>query len=578
MQKLLGPHTVILSAPDRGWLLFRNPVTILCSRIQKHIIPAIEEAEKRAACGEYAAGFVTYEAAPAFDGALVTHQNSDFPLFWFGIFRQPERLDSLPAVTKDCILGPWHPDNKKADYLKAVRQIKTLLAAGETYQVNYTLRMQALFEGEPFALFHRIIQAQKTSFGAYLDLGDYVICSASPELFFHLDGSRLISRPMKGTAHRGRTLIEDRQIAQTLAESIKDRAENIMITDMMRNDIGRVAITGTVETSSIFHIEKFQTVWQMTSTVRSGTSASVVEIFRALFPCASVTGAPKPRTMEIIRNLEANPRKIYTGAIGLIGPGRSARFSVAIRTVLMNRNLHKAEYGVGGGIVWDSVPGEEYQECLIKTRILTEIRPAFQLLESMLWTQENGFYLLDLHLKRMEDSASYFDYPFQADEIQNRLCKAEAEFPESPLKIRLLLDEKGSIDLEQEPVKPSHAVTTRLAKTPVDDTNIFLYHKTTNRDVYIKALSEKGAADDVILWNNREQITEASSSNIVVKFGMEYWTPPVTCGLLPGTRRAELIGSGKIKESVIPRSQLIKADRIYLINSVRPWREAVLID
>ncbi|MBN2103393.1 aminodeoxychorismate synthase component I [bacterium] len=577
MDVLLNTNTILLQHTRSQWLLFENPLTVIQTNTIEDILPALREVDSRVnKHQEFAAGFISYEAAPGFDPALKTHSLPDFPLIWFGLFQKPRILNSLPKGKTPCQLGNWQPDTNQASYQHAFDHIQSCLAGGESYQVNYTIRMNAAFTGYPFGLFRQMTKSQQALYGAYIDFGEYAICSASPELFFSLNNNRLISRPMKGTTPRGRFLSEDRFISQRLQDSLKNRAENVMIVDMMRNDMGRIAIPGSVHVPHLFDVEKYPTVWQMTSTVESQTKADLPDIFQALFPCASVTGAPKPRTMEIIRELEPTPRKIYTGAIGMIGPGRRARFNVTIRTVLVNQKTGSAEYGVGGGVVWDSTAKEEYRECQIKARILTEKRPDFQLLESLLWTPETGYYLLAYHIRRLTESAEYFDYPLDIESLLKHLNTKITDYPQKPLKVRLLLSSDGSFDISFKPPKPSHSVTVNCAKTPVDTDNPFLYHKTTLRDVYKQALSEKGEADDVILWNNRDEITESSSSNIVIQFGEKRLTPPVSCGLLPGTRRAELLDQGAIKESVIHKSQLYKADRIFLINSVRPWREAVL--
>ncbi|MBN1779658.1 aminodeoxychorismate synthase component I [bacterium] len=571
-------NSVLLQENRTRWLLFQDPERIISAGSIRQVLPALESIETLVhENGWHAAGFLSYEAAPAFDPALPVHDCPGFPLLWFGLFPSFEILDPLPDTEHAYELGPWHTSVTRASYDRALGRIRAHLANGATYQVNYTIRLHAAFSGHPPGLFRDMIMAQQAMHGAYVDTGDFTVCSASPELFFSLKDDVLVSKPMKGTAPRGKTHEQDMQLGGQLRSSEKNRAENVMIVDMMRNDMGRIAIPGSVEVPALFDIEKFPTVWQMTSTVSSRTRASVCRIIQALFPCASVTGAPKPHTMQIIRELEPSPRRIYTGAIGMIGPGRSAHFNVAIRTVLIDRIRNRAEYGVGGGIVWDSTASEEYGECLLKARVLTERRPPFQLLESLLWTPETGYDLLEHHMKRLSASAAYFDFPCDTGDAVKMLESAVRNFPRTPLKVRLLLDRLGAITLNHEPPKPSHPVRIRLARTPVDTDNVFLYHKTTIRTPYDQALTEKGDAEDVILWNERDEITEASSSNIVVRFGEKLVTPPVSCGLLAGTRRAELLEQNRIHESLIKKQDLDRAEAFFLINAVRPWREAVLI-
>ncbi len=295
----------------------------------------------------------------------------------------------------------WEPSICRKTYEAGIQKVRELIRKGDTYQVNYTYRLRAGFAGDPWALFAGMVQAQGAHYSAFIHAGDWVICCASPELFFRRQGADLLCRPMKGTSPRGLWSADDAAQAEALRTSVKNQAENVMIVDMVRNDLGRVARLGSVGVRSLFDVEKYPTLWQMTSTVKCETSASVPEIFGALFPAASITGAPKVRTMAIISELEDSPRRIYTGSIGFIAPGGFAQFNVAIRTVLIDRHAQAAEYGVGGGIVWDSVPETEFEECQTKSRILTTPRPQFALLETMRWTPKEGFYLLDLHLRRL---------------------------------------------------------------------------------------------------------------------------------------------------------------------------------
>lgn len=350
-----------------------------------------------------------------------------------------------------------------------------------------------------------------------------------------------------------------------------------MIVDMIRNDMGRVAEIGSVRVPSLFDVERYPTLWQMTSTVTATTSASMDNIMAALFPCASITGAPKARTMQIIRDLETTPRRIYTGCIGFISPQGRAQFNVAIRTVLIDKQAGQAEYGVGSGIVWDSVNTEEYVECQIKAQVLTSNYPPFSLLETMLWTPDTGYFLLNYHLQRLQDSAIYFSIALAIEEVKNKLDALAISLPHKPHKIRLLVAQDGKItweakilDATKQPVKLS------LAASPVDATNPFLYHKTTNRQLYDRARSASLDCDNVLLYNEQGEITETCIGNIVVQMHGELLTPPVKSGLLPGTFRAHLLAEGKITEQTIALEDLPKCDRIYVVNSVRKWREAIL--
>ena len=415
------------------WLHFQCPEKVLLAERIEDVLPVIKEAERS---GLYAAGFISYEAAPAFDSALKTHSADGFPLLCLGLFRAPEvleRIEEPPGAHYE--IGALDPSVSKKEFTEAIGRIKARIAEGATYQVNYTYRLSGGFSGDPWTFFYELVKGQRTEYAAYIETAEFSICSASPELFFSFSNGTITARPMKGTAPRGRTFSEDWKQARALRASEKDQAENIMIVDMIRNDIGRVAATGTVETVSRYDVEKYPTVWQMTSTVRGnlapeisnkecrtpnneGSSGGICGIMKALYPCASITGAPKAKTMEIIQSLETSPRKIYTGSIGFISPQGEACFNVAIRTALIQGG--RLEFGIGGGIVWDSDAEAEYEETLTKARVLTQPRPDFQLLETMLLEPGSGIFLLDEHLLRVGKSAAYFDIHLNV----NALCQA----------------------------------------------------------------------------------------------------------------------------------------------------------
>jgi len=425
MATLINTNEVLLKE-NGEWLHFTAPQHIIQADSLTDILPALREIEDLIKSnGWHAAGFLSYEAAPAFDKALDIRAPvktpglrersrsavlGDLPLLWFGLY-PPPRVITLPEPASPKPALTWSPTVDRDTYNSAITQIKDHIAEGRTYQVNYTMRLQqADFNTDPWNFFLHLARSQNNH-AAYIDTGRYVIASASPELFFQLDGETITGRPMKGTARRGRTTLEDQEQAQWLHESEKNRAENVMIVDMIRNDLGRIAKVGSVQVPELFTVEKYSTLWQMTSTVQAKTSASLTQIFSALYPCASITGAPKVSTMRIISELETTPRKIYTGSIGYIAPNRKAKFNVAIRTALIDRETQTAEYGVGGGIVWDSTSTDEYAEALLKARVLTDETPQFALLETILWTPEEGFFLREKHVARLLDSADYFDFP-----------------------------------------------------------------------------------------------------------------------------------------------------------------------
>ncbi|MBN2317790.1 MAG: aminodeoxychorismate synthase component I [Acidobacteria bacterium] len=564
------------------WLRFKNPFQVIEARKIEDVQSILQDIEAKVReQGRYAAGFISYEASAAFDPAIRTKTTADFPLLWFGLYPPPERIQLREPDFMAYSMGDWVPSINKSRYFNAISKIKEHIQSGDTYQVNYTFQLHVPFSGDPWNLFLSMVRAQNPGYAAWVDTGRYAICSASPELFFDQRGSRLICKPMKGTVKRGRTLHEDESLARWLHHSEKNRAENLMIVDMIRNDLGRVAEAGSVEVEKLFEVERHPTLWQMTSTIRAESTKSLAEIMAALFPCASITGAPKIRTTRIIADLEQSGRNIYTGCIGYIGPEPSAQFNVAIRTAVVDRWNATAEYGTGGGIVWDSASKEEYTEAILKARVLTLQQPDFSLLESLLWTPDEGYFLLEYHMKRLEDSARYFDYPADIQNIKDALHAKASVFGEADRKVRLLVDRNGSIEIQFLPLIPEESpkrVKVKIAAKPVNSTDIFLYHKTTSRHIYESARLACPDCDDVLLWNERQELTESSVANIVVEIAGELYTPPVEAGLLGGVFRAWLLEQGKVRERVLHVSDIKNFSNIYLINSVRKWQEAELFE
>lgn len=560
----------VLLKNNNEWLHFTNPHHIISAARLDDVRRALQEVEKLVKSNNWhAAGFISYEAAPAFDNALQVVSSGVFPLLWFGLYSEPQilqnseilrALGNLPELT-------WQAGIERESYNAAIEKVKDYIALGKTYQVNYTMRLNSEFNGTTWDFFLALAQTQN-KYAAYIDTGRYVICSASPELFFKLDGNQIYSNPMKGTAKRGRTTLEDKEQAEWLYHSIKNRAENVMIVDMIRNDLGRIAEIGSVQVPELFTIEKYPTLFQMTSTIQAKTNASYDEIFSALFPCASITGAPKVSTMKIIAELETTARKIYTGSIGYIAPNRKAQFSVAIRTALIDTETNKAEYGIGGGIIWDSTSADEYNEALLKARVLTDPPIQFSLLETILWTPQDGYFLLEKHIERMRDSAGYFNFSFSSEYLELHLKNLSAEF-NSPKRIRLLLNKAGEISTQtrdfqilEKPFK------VNLAEQPINSDDIFLFHKTTNRKAYPS--STKGM-DDVLLYNEKNELTEFTIGNLVVEMNSTLFTPPISCGLLAGTFREHLLETQQVKERIISKDELQKCSKIFLVNSVRKW-------
>jgi para-aminobenzoate synthetase / 4-amino-4-deoxychorismate lyase len=581
-QSVLGlsapPLALVGDPAGDGWLAFDQAREILRADQLAQVPGVLAAAEGATTAGYWAVGFCAYEAAGAFDPALATHPPSDLPLAWFALCEPPQAVpaDGLPAATP-FLVADLRASLTPEEHAAGVSRVQGWIARGDTYQVNYTHRLRGRFEGDPWGLFRALERGQPSRHAAWIDIGSHVVCSASPELFFELAGDRLTSRPMKGTAPRGRTTGEDRLQAAALAASAKDRAENVMIVDMLRNDLGRVARAGTVETSRLFAVERYHTVFQMTSTVAARTDRSVCSIFAALFPCASITGAPKVRAMQLITRLEAHPRGLYTGAIGWLAPERRATFSVAIRTAVISRADGAVSYGTGGGIVWDSDPAAELAECRHKTRILTDSRPVFELLETLAWRPAGGYRLLDRHLERLLDSAAYFGFALSRRQALTLLESATSRWNE-PRRVRLTVSRNGALDLSSMPLTPvPEPVRLALAAGPVDSSDPFLFHKTTHRAVYARARAERPGADDVLLWNERGELTESTIANLVVELDGGLVTPPLTCGLLAGSERAELLARGEIDERVLRTGDLRRCRAIYLVNSVRGRLRADLV-
>ena len=571
---------VILRSPWAGpWRAFRDPLAILTATRPDDVQACLEDVARAVQSeGCYAAGFVTYEAAAAFGLPAHPPPADGLPLVCFGLFA-PDRVTSQarPRPSGPYEAGPWVPTLDHAGYLDAIRRIRSLIEAGDTYQINFTFRLRSRWSGDPLALLADLDAAQMGAWGAWVDTGQHVVCSASPELFFTWVDGRLQCRPMKGTAPRGLWAAADLAAAEALRHSPKNRAENVMIVDMIRNDLSRLAGVTGVTATSLFDVERFPRQWQMTSTVvADAPGATLPAMFEAMFPSGSVTGAPKHSSMRIIRDLETSPRGIYTGAIGYLSPRRRAHFSVAIRTITIDRHRGDAEFGVGSGVVWDSVDRDEYDECLLKASILTRPPLPFRLLETIGYQHASGFALLDRHVARMRASAEYFGFEFDEHEARNMLQRAIGDL-RGRSRLRLLLARDGSLVCEAVDLiaKPSRPLRAELAATAVDVSDPFLYHKTTRREVYETALASRPDAEAVILWNAAGEVTEGTDANLVVEIAGRKVTPPIESGLLAGTLRAHLLDTGEIEERRIPIADLLAAKRAWLINSVRGWMEIV---
>ncbi len=557
--------------------VFIDPVEEVVARDLDQVSSALEEVEQAVDRGLHAVGFISYEAASGLDRALRTRETGDLPLVYFGLFKGRKESNDQDKRGRYSI-GEWEPSVSPKEYAAAIERIRTYIAAGDTYQVNYTFRLRSRFEGDPLAFYRDICRAQGAAYCGYIDLGHHVLISASPELFFQVRDWYCSTRPMKGTRPRGRWLEEDTSLAAQLRESAKDRAENTMVTDLLRNDLGKISQVGSVQVPALWSMERYPTVWQLTSTVESQLREGVglVEIFAALFPCGSITGAPKVRTMEIIAELEPHPRGIYTGCLGYWSPGGEACFNVAIRTAHLDREKGELEFGVGGGVTWGSSVEGEYAECLVKAQVLQVRRPVFKLLETVLY--EGGeYFLLDRHLERLEKSAEYWGYHCALSEVRNVLTDLAKALGNKRFKVRLTLGNQGGLEVQYQDVGEAGRLKVALAGEKVDSADPFLYHKTTYRDIYEKSLATRPDCDDVILCNERDELTECSIGNLVLECDGVRYTPPIESGLLAGTFRGELLARGKISERVLRVDELTGADALYLINSVRRWVELELV-
>lgn len=564
-----------------GWEL-SDPQQAWSASALEEVPAAIARAEAAAAAGQWAAGFISYEAAPAFDAALpVRDPVPGLPLTWWAAFRSA-RPAPLPEGGP-YRMSTWDPELDFAAYRSRIEAVSERILAGDTYQTNFTMRLRGRVEGDLRSFYRRLAEGQRGGHNALLETGRWAVVSASPEMFFRWDGRRVETRPMKGTMPRGRWEAEDRNRRERLLASGKDRAENVMVVDLVRNDLGRASRFGTVAVEELFGVQRLETVWQMTSTVAAETrpGTDLGELLAAMFPCGSVTGAPKPATMNLIRSLETSPRGVYCGAVGLLAPPEAGRpraeFSVAIRTAVVDLADRSAEYGTGGGIVHESTAAGEYAEALAKARVLTVRRPPITLLETMRWDPGGGIWLRERHLDRMRSSARYFGFQLPEAEIAARLRELEEEGSQVPLRVRLLAAEGGGTSLEWSPVAAVPAVAgLAVDDRPVDRSDRFRYHKTTRRGAYEEAALRHPRADDVILINERREAVETTTANLAVRLDDEWLTPPLDAGCLPGTYREELIDQGALREHPLLAADLADADELAVINSVHGWRPAKL--
>ncbi|SFF67906.1 aminodeoxychorismate synthase component I [Blastococcus tunisiensis] len=580
---MAGPWARFDDLRAGGSLLCPSPSRVLTARTPAEVAGVLQEVHDATEAGSWAYGYVAYEAASGLDPLLPGGSTApdEPPLVWFGLCDEPTRVDP-PAPPAGAPGGGWRPDWTDDEHARAVAGVRERIAAGETYQCNLTDRLRSTVAGDPHELYARLALAQRGAYNAYLDLGRHVVASASPELFFEWSGDVVRTRPMKGTAPRGRTSEEDREQSRRLRSSSKEQAENLMIVDLLRNDLGRVAEVGSVVTDELFALERYPTVWQLTSQVSARIPAGVglLDLFRALFPCGSVTGAPKRRTMQLIDELEPTPRGIYCGAVGLVGPPSApvrARFNVAIRTAVVDRTTGEAVYGAGGGITWGSVARAERAELHAKAAVLAHDVTEHRLLETLAFLPDQGLRNLDGHLDRMAGSADWAGFRFDRAGVLAAVRQAVAGRAE-PARVRLLLSRAGDVEVELQPLPPAAATPVRLVldDDPVDAANPWLQHKSTRRDVYLTRALRHPEADDVVLVNQHGELTETTTANLAVRLGGRWWTPPTSCGCLPGVERARLLAAGRLHERVLTADDLHRAESLAVLSSLRGWREARL--
>jgi para-aminobenzoate synthetase/4-amino-4-deoxychorismate lyase len=568
------PDSVLLVTSRRAHesrksYLFTDPEYTFSLRSLQSLPRLLELLDDAPRKGFYAAGFLSYECGYAIETQASSPPNESHPLAWFGFYREPVIFDYVRLEPSDISLPEPLLDISQSEYFHKFTKIKDHIKAGNTYQVNLTTRLRWKNTTDTASLFAHLMEVQPVEFGAFINMGDVQILSASPELFFRRNGDKIIARPMKGTAPRGFSIDEQRINADWLAQDEKNRSENVMIVDLLCNDLRKICQVNTVLVDELCSIEIFPTVLQMVSTISGQLRPEITysDIFRALFPCGSITGAPKVRTMQIIRQLEDHPRGVYTGSIGFISPGEAV-FNVAIRTIVLKGE--DGTMGIGGGIVWDSDPLEEYEECRLKGAFLNRSSAPFQLIETMLWDQE--YLFLSQHLSRLAASAQYFEFPCDLEDIKSRLPSAF----ETPQRVRLLLSRDGKVDISTSVIDQSLSAVAVISCKEINADDIFLRHKTTRRTLYDSEFrdAQSDGYDDTIFMNTDGHITEGAIHNIFFVKDDQWFTPPVSDGLLPGILRSSL----GVSERHVTLDDLCNADEIYLGNSVRGLRKVTRID
>ncbi len=582
-----GPHGF-------SWL-FENPFEIIKADTPEEVLPALAKLEAANNNGHYTAGFCAFELAYALEPCLIPlmPQERHVPLLWFGVFDARRKLSADEATSYlkskakgDVSVSSLRPEWDLGEYSKRFERTRAAIIAGEVYQLNLTFKTSFECKGDPVALYLQLREQQPVAFGAYIDVPEFKVLSLSPELFIRQNGMQIETRPMKGTAPRASLPQDDKNTAQTLATDTKSQAENLMIVDLMRNDIGRIAELGSVKAHKLFEVETYKTLHQMISTVQAKLKpeTGLVELMKALFAPGSVVGAPKIQAMKIIRELESSARGVYCGAIGMMGRDEKV-FNVAIRSAVLypTASGYMGEMGVGSGVVYDSVAQNEYDECLLKAKFFTNPQQPFGLIETMLHDKGRGYVLLERHMVRLSESASYFAIPFNPDTAIQALNTHVKDSDDQYLRVRLELSAKGEISIQSTVLSPdalTQSMRFVIADKPIHSSNVHLYHKTTQRaflDNPLKEAKEKFSCDEIVFLNERGELTQSSYMNLFLEQADgTYLTPPVSAGLLPGTFRAEFMKTHDVIEQTLYPQDLQTAKTIYLGNSVRGLLKAIL--
>ncbi len=571
----------LLDKPGGGALLFENLLDTLPVTAAGSLADVCAEVERQVAAGRFVIAALDYELGAVVEPSSGVPPDGVLGRFW--VFERQRRLDAgaLSSFLRDtcgdplppATLASLQPALTPAQHAAAVARIREYIAAGDCYQVNLTFPVTGVCVGDPLALYARLRAAQPVAHGGLIVMPAGCLLSFSPELFVARADGVVTARPMKGTAPRACDAAADAAVAGQLQASAKDRAENVMIVDLIRNDLGRIAVPGSVTVSDLCAVEAYPSVFQMTSTVTARSDAPLAEVLAALFPCGSITGAPKIRAMQIIRELESAPRGLYTGAFGWIGAGGDFSLSVAIRTLQID-NEGRARYGVGSGIVWDSAAAPEYRECLLKAAFLTRADPGFRLIET-LRLEDGRFPLLERHLDRLAASAAGFAFACERSGIAGQLAQLALRHAAGVFRVRLTLGHDGDVELAAVPLElPAEALRTRLASERLVSSDAWLRHKTTVRaryDAELKRLAADPACFDTIFLNERGEVCEGARSNVFVRraAGEALLTPPLSCGLLPGVLRGKLLDSGEAVECVLSEGDLRSAAELYLGNALR---------